>query len=305
VKILPKHAAITLLKQEAPAKVVHVLRTHEKRLTKEAAELFQSALSSILKSIVPQLTDFQWKVSKLPGRMGSIGLRDANAVWEVAYEASQSGIKGKQKELTEALEKEWLKRNVTSATTPNLAVLEENVFAPMPNILEGHFLSDDALTCMLRHRLGWIPDSFSDVRAHKGARHDSVKFLLARIFRAEEHAVRLEPSGMSRGRQRPDLLVYPSSGSKPITADLTIVLSRKESKSALFRAEREKRASYEEMAVANGVLFSPWAITTRGRIGESLARDLGHLCSRPRRAIGEIVTRLWHANSALADRRWW
>ena len=297
--ILRVQDAITLVRQEAPSKVVHLLRTHEQANTLTAAEEFQVIIDRTLHKRIPQLSKFQWECAALPLRLGGLGLRKATLVWQVAYEASVSGVKGAQRTATHALEVAWQAANVTDSTTPSTGMMNECAAAQFPDILDGHVLTDEAFVAHVRHRLGHVHQGLENSRYHKGPRHDAVKNFLAKVLRDEGHAVRIEPAGLARGRQRPDLLIFPGNAAKPLTVDVTVVLSRKDSVKTLFAAERTKRSSYEETVTERGMRFSPWAITTRGRLGEAFARDLAELCSEPRRTAGQMVTRVIIGNANL------
>ena len=297
---LKLHPAMHLLAQEAPSKMVYVLRNHRPEHTLEAAEVFDEVTDTIRQDRLPQLTPFELQVAELRRCKGGMGWRSARTVQKVAFAAAQTEKKGAQQEATHKLEEQWISDNISEFTCPSTSTLEEAGSSAFPDITRNSMMQDEVYVTWLRHRLGHIPHGMVDRVRHKGGRHDKIRNVVAAILHENGHARTIEPAGLLSGQQRPDILVYPAQGTRPVAVDVTVCLARNRVKATIAHHEKLKRESYEQVAAERGFRFLPLVVTTRGAFGEGFVDFIREFFADPPEAMDRIALALAEGNAALA-----
>jgi len=291
-KILTKHAAVCLLRFEAPAKVVFLLRTQPPETTAAAATLVDAAVKDLVLHTFGELSANQWLLLSLPLRLGGFGIRPSLRVAPFAFSSTE---KGQQKTRTAQVE-ELLFAGLP-ADIRRLA--REARFAATFDPTHG-LLGDEAFVAAVRHRLGDVPWAMQSHHVSKTDRHDRVKNLLASLLRDNGHTVRCEPRMFHTGGARADIALYSASGAKGVVVDVTIVLAHDaDYTTVLQRAVAEKHRSYARLAEQCGHAFVAFAMTTRGAVCEEGWQLLAAHLDAPRAALSRLQRCLAEGNACL------
>jgi len=294
--ILSHHATMCLLRYEAPAKVVFLLRTQPQDTTQDAATMVDAAVKATVERVLGALSEWQWLLLSLPLRMGGFGIRPALRIAPFAFSSTE---KGQQKSHTAEVEASLLATLPSEVQRLAKETRWAATYAP-----EHGLLGDAAFSAALRHRLGEVQWAMQSHHVSKTDRHDRVKNLLASMLRDAGHTVRCEPRMFQSGGARADIALYPAGGSRGVIVDVTIVLVHDaEHKAVLQRAATEKHRAYGRMAEQCGHLFVAFAMTTRGVVCDEGWQLLAAHVDAPRAALSRLQACLAEGNAALLRRQ--
>ena len=155
---LPVEEQLALLGTCGVPKMGFVVRTHRPDVAAPGVDLFEHLLSNAIERLAEvQLDNDGRAAASLPVEMGGLGLRDWRPIAKIAYEASRSGKRGKQKADTlahDAAEQKRLQaagRVRVDATQPDSAAAFK---PPHVNELAAEPLPPRYLSAYLRLRLG-------------------------------------------------------------------------------------------------------------------------------------------------------
>jgi hypothetical protein len=280
-----------ILQMCAMGKPTFLLRTHEPDATREAAKRFDLKVDECLSCFIEANVDVS-KVSRLPMRLGGLGLRRAEQLCDIAFAARG---KGKQREATAILDDENWQSLLTGISEQQAAIVKS--FAKVP-VIE---TADDALRLNLRERLllptliahvcGACGERTSDaggafhvhqckkLNEERIARHDHIVKCVKRA--AQIRYVAHEEQTARHSRHRPDLNIYTSSCTKPMYVDVSVTFAGNvtgEGK-AIARVEQEKRAKYN----AIGMVVEPFVIAHTGEFGPSALAIMAKILPPPER----------------------
>jgi hypothetical protein len=254
-----------------PSMGMYVARVHEPVLTAETLEEFDADMLSSLEKLVGEpVTGVSAVAAALPVRYGGLGLRTLLPLADVAHEAFLDGTKGKQKELTKAID-------ATSRNTLQQHLSEQEcglvkAYAGVSVLPSRIPVSAGAVRLRLRSRL-----LLEQLRAHSAAppggarirRHNEVMAVVSAAAAAEGWHVVAEPTRLfAANRSRPDLLF--SRAGERLATDVTIVFegsTRARRGEAISAAAAEKKAKYGDAMQTLGYKFVPFACGESGRIG--------------------------------------
>ena len=295
---VPHQHAWSMLRCEAPAKMVYVARTNPPAEVRAAAKSFDEAVNVVADTICPVSNDEERKLRSLPATLGGLGLRPMSRILEYAFTCR---VKGSQQTATKEAEEQ------VAATLPERfrRMTEETAEASlwMSTHRTGARLHDDAWATHVRHVLDpKVPAFLRDTAFAKGPRHDQIRDELLRALREEGHQVIREPL-LLRGQTRSDILVLPNTGARGTLVDVTVAVSQNDSwLSTAERAATRKRDGYATAADDMGLHFCPFVVSTRGALGHDAAVLLRSLCANPAAVARRVLQRLVVANARLGCR---
>ena len=155
---LPVEEQLALLGTCGVPKMGFLVRTHRPEVAKHGVEVFETMLRNAVERLAEvQLDDDGRAAASLPVEMGGLGLRDWRPIAAIAYDASRSGKRGKQKTDTMAHDASEQKRLQVAgrirvdATQPDSAAAFK---PPHVNELAAEPLPPRFLSAYLRLRLG-------------------------------------------------------------------------------------------------------------------------------------------------------
>lgn len=288
-----------------PSMGMYVARVHDPLLTAETLEQFDADLLGSLEKLVGEpVTGVSAVVAALPVRLGGIGVRTLLPLAHVAHAAFLDGTKGKQKELTKAIDE--ASRNTLQQHLSEQECGLVRAFAGVSVLPSRIPVSAGAVRLRLRSRLLLDPSRAHSAAPPGGARirrHNEVMAVVSAAAAAEGWHVVAEPTRLfAANRSRPDLLF--SRAGERLATDVTIVFegsSRARRGEAILAAAAEKKAKYLDPMQTLGYKFVPFACGESGRIG---ADAMSLLCmllppSAVRRTLEEVQAAIAEGVMAL------
>ncbi|RNF03665.1 SLACS reverse transcriptase [Trypanosoma conorhini] len=286
-----------LLAVSALPRLTFLLRTHDPRHTRDAAEWFDVRVTGVLSTLIDgPVTKRARDIAALPVRRGGCGLRRQRDIAEFAYACL--GEKGKQRALTAELEDERQRDLFNNLQGPDRKVFVANTApgAGRPLTDPQVHADDRGFATYLRERmlLRVLPEGQQCVcgadasndhvhtcsRLHQNprtTRHDMINMAFANGLRLCGFQCGLEPRLTEVSRRRPDILVV-GLDTYAVT-DVTVTypgrVTTPKAEETLedcdpMRAARErltqKRQKYRHWALGNGLDFEPFVMLTNGAI---------------------------------------